>query len=163
MAQFSGLRSLRMLPRAILLSVSLPALLAQAGPPKAVFELAAAVDGAKRNDGKKECAFTVEKPDCALAVKVSCATPLMKYSYVMTLPVSKLDPKRSVYQLNAGGFTGSHGVEVTATGDFIQTVTDEGQKSSGGVAVLAFGTSADDEKRARKFVAALAAAKKVCK
>jgi hypothetical protein len=134
-----------------------------AGPPKAVAELAATVDGAKRIDGKKECAFTVEKPDCAMAVKISCSTSMMTYSYTMTLPLSKLDPKKSVYQANAGGFSGSHGVEVTATGDVIETVTDEGRKTSGDVVVLAFGSSADDEKRAKKFVATLAAAKKACK
>lgn len=141
-------------------ALSLPAL---AGPPKVIAELAATVDGAKRSDGKKECAFTVDKPDCALAVRVSCATPIMKYWYVMTLPLSKLDPKKSVYQANAGGFTGAHGVEVTAIGDVIETVTDEGQKTSGEVVVLAFGNSPEDEKRAKKFVATLGAAKKACK
>ncbi len=138
-------------------------LTAFAAPPKPVAELAATVDGAKRTDGKKECSFAVEKPDCALAVKISCATPLMKYSYVMTLPLTKLDPKKTSYQTNAGGFPGSHGVEVTALGDAIETVTDDGQKSTGEIAVLAFGTSPDDEKRAKKFVATLAAAKKACK
>lgn len=137
--------------------------LAFAAPPKPVAELAATVDGARRTDGQKECSFKVEKPDCALAVRISCATPLMKYSYTMTLPLSKLDPKKSVYQSNAGGFSGSHGVEVTAQGDVIETVTDEGQKTSGDVVVLAFGSSPDDEKRAKKFVATLAAAKKACK
>jgi hypothetical protein len=149
--------------RLVFAAVGLSAVLAHAGPPKPIVELAAAVDGAKRSDGKKECAFTIEKPACALAVKVSCATPLMKYSYVMTLPVSKLDPKKSVYQANAGGFSGSHGVEVTAQGDVIETITDDGQKSTGEVVVLAFGNSADDEKRAKKFVATLAAAKKACR
>ena len=43
------------------------------------------------------------------------------------------------------------------------TVTDDGQKSMGEVAVLAFGASPEDQKRAKKFVSALAAAKKACK
>ena len=122
MAQFSGLISDSMLLAAAL------SLLVSAGTPKPVTEIAAAIDGAKRSDGKKECTFTVEKPECSLAVRVTCATPLMKYSYVMTLPLGKLDPKKSVYEPNAGGFAGSHGVELNATGDVIETVTDDGQK-----------------------------------
>ena len=74
---------------AALLSLTLDA------APRPVAELAAAIEGASRNDGKKECSFTVEKAECALAVRVTCATPRMKYSYVMTLPVGKLDPASS--------------------------------------------------------------------
>ena len=138
-------------------------LVVHAAPPKAVIQLAAAIDGAKRANGKKECTFAVEKPDCALAVRVTCSTAMMKYSYVMTLPLGKLDPKASVYQANAGGFPGSHGVELTAQGPGIETVTDDGQKTSGEVVVLAFGTSADDEKRAKKVISELAGAKKACR
>ena len=133
-----------------------------AAPPKAVTEVAACIDGAKRSDGKKECSFSIETPSCELAVKVSCSTPMMKYEYVMTLPLGKLDPKKSVYEPNAGGFPGSHGVELNSIGDVINTVTDSGQKTSGSTAVLAFGTSEDDQKRAKKLVAGLAAAKKAC-
>lgn len=149
--------------RPVLVSAALLSLSVQAAPPKPVADLAAAIDGAKRTDGKKECSFTVEKTECAMPVRVSCATPLMKYSYVMTLPLSKLDPKKSVYQANAGGFPGSHGLELTATAAVIETVTDDGQKTSGDVVVLAFGSSPDDEKRAKKFLATLAAAKKACR
>lgn len=134
-----------------------------AAPPRPVVELAAAIDGAVRSDGKKECTFKVEKPDCALPVRVSCATPLFKYSYVMTLPLGKLDPRRCAYQLNAGGFPGSHGVELTASAELIVTVTDEGQKTNGDIAVLAFGASPDDEKRAKKLLASLAAARSACR
>lgn len=134
----------------------------QAAPPKAVTDLAATIDGARRSDGKKECTFTVEKPDCALAVRVTCSTALMKYSYVMTLPLGKLDPKRSVYEANAGGFPGAHGVELNASGDVIETVTDDGHQTSGATAVLAFGTTEGDLQRAKKLVASLAAAKKAC-
>jgi hypothetical protein len=144
----------------VLLSLSLAV---HAAPPKPVVQIAAAIDGAKRSDGKKECAFVVEKPDCALAVRVTCSSEMMKYSYVMTVPLGKLDPKKSVYEANAGGFPGSHGVELTAQGDLIQTVTDDGQKTSGEVVVLAFGTSPDDEKRAKQVVAQLAGAKKACR
>ena len=139
------------------------ALLLLAATPKPVTEIAAAIDGARRSDGKKECAFTVEKPECSLAVRVTCTSSLMKYSYVMTLPLSKLDPKKSVYEPNAGGFAGAHGVELNATGHVIQTVTDDGQKTTGDVVVLAFGNTPDDEKRARKVLSSLAAAKKACK
>ena len=156
MAQFSGLISDSMLLAAAL------SLLVSAGTPKPVTEIAAAIDGAKRSDGKKECTFTVEKPECSLAVRVTCATPLMKYSYVMTLPLGKLDPKKSVYEPNAGGFAGSHGVELNATGDVIETVTDDGQKTAGSTVVLAFGSTPDDEQRAKKFLKSLAAAKKAC-
>lgn len=144
------------------LFAALLSLAVHAAPPRAVTELAAAIDGAKRSDGKKECSFTVAQPDCALAVKVSCSTPLMKYEYVMTLPLGKLDPKKSVYEPNAGGFPGAHGVELNATGDVIETVTDSGQKTSGATAVLAFGPQEADLQRARKLVAGLAAAKKAC-
>lgn len=109
-----------------------------------------------------QCTFSVETPSCDLAVKVSCTTPIMKYEYVMTLPLRKLDPKKSVYEPNAGGFPGAHGVELNSTGDVISTVTDSGQKTSGSTAVLAFGASDDDQKRAKKLVAGLAAAKKAC-
>jgi hypothetical protein len=105
----------------------------------------------------------VEKIECALAVRVSCATPLMKYAYVMTLPLGKLDPKKSVYEPNAGGFPGAHGVELNATGDVIETVTDDGQKTSGATAVLAFGSAEEDLQRAKKLVAALGPAKKACR
>lgn len=134
-----------------------------AAAPRPVAELSAAIEGATRSDGKKQCTFTVEKAECALAVRVTCASPMMKYSYVMTLPVGKLDPKKSVAQANAGGFPGAHGLELTATGGVIQTVTDDGQKTDGDVVVLAFGTSAEDEQRVKKFLAALPAAKKACK
>lgn len=134
-----------------------------AAPPKPVAAAAAALDGARRNIGNKECTFTVEKAECALVVRTSCATQLMKYSYVTTLPLGKVDVKQSVVQANAGGFPGSHGVEVTTTGDFIETVTDEGQKSSGATLVFALGTTDDDLKRAQKFHAALAGAKAACK
>jgi hypothetical protein len=149
--------------RAVVVSAALLSLAVHAGPPKPVVVIAAAIDGARRSDGKKECTFTVEKIECALPVRVSCATSLMKYSYVMTLPLSKLDPKKSVYQANAGGFAGSHGVELTAIGAMIETITDDGQKTSGDVVVLAFGSSPDDEKRAKRLVATLPAAKKACK
>src|SRR4051812_37883997 len=155
--------TLRRMFRSVVAVLVASSTFALAGPPKAVTELAATVDGAKRTDGKKECSFTVEKPDCSMAVKISCSTSMMKYSYTMTLPLSKLDPKKSVYQANAGGFSGSHGVEVTAIGNVIETITDEGQKTSGEVVGLAFGTSPDDEKRAKKFIATLAAAKKACR
>ena len=139
------------------------ALLILAATPKPVTEIAAAIDGAKRSDGKKECTFTVEKPECSLAVRVTCTSSMMKYSYVMTLPLGKLDPKKSVYEPNAGGFAGSHGVELNATGNVIETVTDDGQKTSGDVVVLAFGNTPDDEKRAKKLLTSLTAAKKACK
>ncbi|MBL8910013.1 MAG: hypothetical protein JNM17_04830 [Archangium sp.] len=134
-----------------------------AAPPKPVAEAAAALDGAKRSINNKECTFTVEKVDCALAVRTSCATQLMKYSYVTTVPLGKVDVKQSAVQPNAGGFSGSHGVEVTTTGDVIETVTDEGQKTSGSTVVFALGTTDDDLKRARKFFSALSGAKNACK
>jgi len=163
MPQFSGLRLGSMSPRLPLLAACLLSLSALAAPPKQLAELVAAIDGARRTEGQKECTFTVERPECSLAVRVSCATPLMKYSYVMTLPIGKLDPKKSVYQANAGGFMGSHGLELTAVGGVIETTSDEGQKTDGDVVVLAFGSSADDEKRVKKFLAALPAAKKACR
>lgn len=132
-------------------------------PPKPVAEAAAALDGAKRSINNKDCTFTVEKVDCALAVRTTCATQIMKYSYVTTLPLGKVDVKQSAVQPNAGGFPGSHGVEVTTTGDVIQTVTDDGQKSSGATVVFALGTTDDDLKRAKKFFGALAGAKAACK
>ena len=53
-------------------------------------------------------------------------------------------------------------LDPNSIGDIINTVTDSGQKTSGSTAVLAFGTSEDDQKRAKKLVAGLAAAKKAC-
>lgn len=142
---------------AIVVSVVLSA------PPKPVTEAAAALDGAKRSINNKDCTFTVEKVDCALAVRTTCATQIMKYSYVTTLPLGKVDVKQSAVQPNAGGFQGSHGIEVTTTGDVIETVTDDGQKTSGATVVFALGTTDDDLKRAKKFYSSLAPAKAVCK
>jgi hypothetical protein len=136
---------------------------ALAAPPKPVLDAAAAIDGAVRSFDKKECSFAVAEPDCALAIRVTCAAPLFKYAYVMTIPLGKVDVKKSLLQENAGGFQGSHGVEITTVGDLIETVTDDKQKTTGSTAVLAFGASDDDGKRAKKLLAALAGAKKSCK
>jgi hypothetical protein len=145
------------------LVVAAVASLVLSAPPKPIAEAAAALDGAKRNINNKECTFTVEKAECSFAVRTTCTTQLMKYSYVTTLPLGKVDVKQSSVQTNAGGFTGSHGIEVSTTGDVIETVTDDGQKSSGGTLVFALGTTDDDAKRARKFFGALSAAKAACK
>ncbi|MFT3712937.1 MAG: hypothetical protein QM817_35240 [Archangium sp.] len=134
-----------------------------AAPPKPVADAAAALDGAKRNINNKECSFSVEQVDCSLKVRTTCATKMMKYSYVTTLPLGKVNVKQSEVQTNAGGFTGSHGIEVTTDGDVIETVTDEGQKSSGSTLVFALGDTDADAKRAKKFFGALAGARAACK
>jgi hypothetical protein len=143
--------------------VALVSSLALAATPKPVLDAAAAVDGAVRTMDKKECTYSVAEPACALAIRVSCVAPLFKYGYVMTIPLGKVDAKKSMVIENASGLKGSHGVEITTVGGLIETVTDDKQKTSGETAEVAFGTSDDDLARAKKLFAALAAAKKACK
>jgi hypothetical protein len=80
----------------------------------------------------------------------------------MIIPLAKLDLSKTRASVNTGGFAGAHGIDLATVGDDITVRVDEGEPSNSREAVLAFGTTKQDEKRAVTLAKALKRARAAC-
>jgi len=156
---------------ALVISLILTATNAWSGPkqksPASLIQAAKLIDGAKRISGTKTCTFSASAQGCTLKVKTSCerklASSKIEYWYSADIPVGMLDPARTLATADAGGHTGTHGIEFALKGAKFPVVTDTGDRSEQSSGVIGFAQGKGAASKAQKAVKLLLAAQKACR